>query len=327
MTLAGSRRVHFYDTRPATTHLAGEVIRGLAQRPRRLPPKLFYDERGSALFDAICELPEYYLTRTETALIENNLDEIAALVGSDSVLIELGSGSGRKVRPVLARLRPRAYVPLDISREHLLAASAEVADEFPWLDVRATCIDYTTELTLPFALPASRRVAFFPGSTIGNFERDDAVRFLQRIRAMVGYDGAIIIGVDTKKDKTVLDAAYNDTRGVTAAFNKNVLLRINRELGATFDSDKFDHCAFYNVAKGRVEMHLVSTRRQIVRCGNIRFIFEEGETIHTENSYKYCDTEFRAVARLAGLESGGIWTDAGRNFSMHYLTVPRADRL
>ncbi len=322
MTVVASQRVRFYDTQPPAAGLCSEVIRGLGRRPRTLPPKLFYDERGSVLFNAICELPEYYLTRTETAIIERNLDEIAALAGPDCVLLELGSGSGRKARPVIERLQPRTYVPLDISREHLLAASTEVADEFPWLEIRATCIDYTTDLILPFILPACRRVAFFPGSTIGNFEPHDATRFLESIRRMVGVGGAIIIGVDTKKEAHMLDAAYNDSCGITAEFNKNILHRINRDLGAKFICDQFEHDAFYNEPRGRVEMHLVSTVHQVVGFKNIRFVFEKGETIHTENSYKYTTDEFVAIATAAGFSSSRIWSDDANKFSVHYLTVP-----
>lgn len=324
MTRARRRRIQFYDTLPAPIRLADEVLSGLARRPRSLPPKLFYDERGSALFDAICETPEYYLTRTETAILNDRLDEIAALAGPGCVLIELGSGSSHKARALIERLQPLAYVPLDISREHLLAASARVAAQFPWLDVRATCIDYTAELALPFDLPPRRRIGFFPGSTIGNFEPDDAIEFLGNVRRMLGADGALIIGVDTKKSPAELHAAYNDARGVTAAFNRNIMERINRELGATFDPGKFQHYAFYNNEKGRVEMHLVSTEYQVVRISNVRFVFERGERIHTESSYKYSDAGFLRIARAAGFDSRRVWSDAERKFAVHYLVTRAA---
>ena len=320
------RRVQFYDTHPTTAQLSVEVFRGLARRPRSLPPKLFYDERGSALFDAICEAPEYYLTRTETAILHQRLEEIATLAGEGCILIELGSGSSRKARPLIERLQPRAYVPLDISREHLLAASTEVASQFPWLTVCATCMDYTAALDLPFDLPPCRRIAFFPGSTIGNFEPPDAAGFLHNIARTLGPGGALIIGVDTKKSADLLHAAYNDAGGVTAAFNRNIMERINRELDATFDAEKFEHDAFYNDEKGRVEMHLVSTEHQVVRIDNIRFVFERGERLHTESSYKYDDEEFASLARTAGFTSQHVWTDPDHKFAVHCLTVPAAHR-
>ena len=316
------QRVRFYDSHPVTSSLYDAVLEGLASQPKSLPPKFFYDERGSELFDAICELPEYYLTRAETEILERNLGEISQLIGAGCILIELGSGNSRKVRRLIDVIRPQAYVPMDISREYLFSAATDVATEFPWLSVYAACVDYTNVLDLPFSPPLRRRVAFFPGSSIGNFEPADAVAFMNNTARLVGPGGGLLIGVDLKKDHAVLNAAYNDMAGVTAAFNRNLLSRINRELQATFNPDNFHHCAYYNGAAGRIEMHLVSAADQIVRVENVRFIFHEEETIHTESSYKYHVMEFQALAQRAGFQPRRVWTDAAGMFSVHFLTVP-----
>ena len=314
-------RLSFYDAHPRAADLREEVLAGLRRRPRAIPPKFFYDAEGSRLFDAITETPEYYPTRTEIGILKANCAAIAARVGAACLLVEPGSGSCEKVRLLLEGLRPVAYVPLDISRDHLELASGRVAAEFPWLEVHAACADFTQLLELPFTAPDAPRVAFFPGSSIGNFDPAGAVAFLADVAALVGQGGNLLIGVDLKKDAAVLDAAYNDAQGVTAAFNLNLLARINRDLGADFDLATFRHHAFYNAALGRVEMHLLSQRRQTVHLAGESFDFEAGEGIHTENSYKYSIEEFQALARRAAFEPAEVWTDPARLFSVHLLTV------
>jgi len=312
--------IRFRDEHPTVATLRDEVLLGLAARPRRIAPKFFYDRRGSQLFDAICELPEYYPTRTEMAILESCAGEIAALAGRDCTLIELGSGASKKVRLLLERLRPRRYLGVDISREFLLESVQRLAGDYPWLEVHAACADFAQDFDLPDDAGTAPRLAFFPGSTVGNFEPHEARAFLQRIRRLVQPDGALLIGVDLKKDPQVLARAYNDSVGVTAAFNLNLLERLRAELGAELDPRGFRHRAFYDAARGRIEMHLVSRRAQEIRVLGRRFRFEPGETIHTENSYKYSVEEFHALARGAGLRPQRVWLDPRRLFSVHYLT-------
>jgi dimethylhistidine N-methyltransferase len=299
------------------------VLQGLAARPKRIAPKYFYDERGSQLFDAICTLPEYYLTRTEMGILEFCANEVARLMGPDCTLIEFGSGASRKIRLLLETLRPRCYLGVDISRDFLIQSVRRLAADYPWLEVHAACADFSLELELPQAAASGRRLVFFPGSTIGNFEPYEALAFLQRLRRLMHPDGALLIGVDLKKDPQILHDAYNDWQGVTAAFNLNLLERLRRELGAELDLDGFRHRAFYNAAHGRIEMHLVSRRAQEIRILGRRFGFESGECVHTENSYKYTVEEFRALARRAGRWPARVWRDVGGLFSVHYLTTAR----
>jgi dimethylhistidine N-methyltransferase len=314
-------RVHDRQSSPAT--FVEEVLQGLAACPKRIAPKYFYDERGSRLFDAICELPEYYLTRTEMAILESCADDVARLAGSDCTLIELGSGASRKIRLLLETLRPRHYLGVDISREFLIESARRLAADYPWLEVHAACADFSQELEVPDATANGRRLAFFPGSTIGNFEPHEALTFLQRVRRLVQPDGALLIGVDLKKDPQILHAAYNDRQGITAAFNLNLFERLRRELGAELDPDGFRHRAFYNTLHGRIEMHLLSRRAQEVRILGRCFGFEAGESVHTESSYKYTVEEFRALARRAGLWPVRVWRDTEQLFSVHYLSAAR----
>jgi dimethylhistidine N-methyltransferase len=318
---ASAAAIRFYDYEPTPADFLGEVLAGLRRKPAAIPPKFFYDAEGSRLFDAICEAPEYYPTRTEMRILSDNAGAIAECIGGECLLVEPGSGSSEKVRLLLHSLRPHAYVPMDISRDHLLAAARRVADEYPWLDVHAACVDFTAPLQLPYRPDGVRTVAFFPGSSLGNFEPGDAERFLRNLRAMVGDDGGLLIGVDLKKDNATLEAAYNDAAGVTAAFNRNLLTRINRELGGDFDVAQFHHRAFYNGMRGRVEMHLVSASDQTIHLGRERFRFTAGDSIHTENSYKYDVEQFRALARRAGFASGPVWLDDDRLFSVHFLSA------
>lgn len=320
--------VPLVDLRPEAGSFRDDVIAGLSQSARSLPPKYFYDARGSELFEAICELPEYYPTRTEVALMLDRGAAMARHPGPGCAVIEYGSGSGRKTRILLEALRPRAYVPIDIAREQLEKTAAEISRAFPGVAVTAVCADYSRPLELPRgAVPASaRRVVYFPGSTIGNLTPPEAAAFLDVARRLAGAGGGMLVGVDLKKDSARLNAAYNDARGVTARFNLNLLARINRELGGDFDLSAFRHHAFYNQRLGRVEMHLVSLRQQRVRVDGVSFSFRGGETIHTESSYKYTATEFQALARGAGFEPVEYWTDAEALFAVHYLAVPSRAR-
>jgi dimethylhistidine N-methyltransferase len=313
--------VTFYDFHPVQANLHDEVLRGLNQAIRGIPPKFFYDERGSQLFDDICNTPEYYPTRTEIGILQHNINAISECLGSECLLVEPGSGSSEKVRLLLDDVKPQAYVPMDISKEYLLAAAEQLALEYPWLDIHATCIDFTKAMTLPLAADEHRTVAFFPGSSIGNFEPRDAIHFLKNIANLVQPHGGLLIGVDLKKAPSILNAAYNDTRGVTAEFNFNLLRRINRELHADFDVNKFEHRAFYNESDGRIEMHLVSTENQEININGDTFRFEAGESIHTENSYKYSVEEFKALANQAGFDLVNVWTDADNLFSVHYYQI------
>jgi L-histidine Nalpha-methyltransferase len=311
----------FHDLAPGEDSFRDAVLAGLSDTPKSLPCKFFYDERGSALFDAICETPEYYLTRTELAILEQRAPEIATRIGPNCRLIELGSGASRKVRLLLDALdAPLFYVPVDISREYLRDAAANVASDFPDLDVVAVCADYTR----PFELPrldgfAGKRVGFFPGSTIGNFEPEGVVSFLQHCGRLLGPGAEMLIGADVKKDKAVLDAAYNDAEGLNAAFNLNLLHRIAKELDSDIAIDQFEHVAFYNPDKGRVELYIRSSAAQNVSIAGRRFAFAAGEMIHTENSYKYAIAEFQGLAARAGFRALETWTDAAGMFAVYYL--------
>ena len=316
-------RTPYIDLKPDSASFLRDVIAGLSRPRKALSPKYFYDERGSALFEAICELPEYYPTRTEMAMMQAHAADMARCLGPDCLLIEYGSGSGRKTRVLLAALKPVAYVPVDIAAAQLRAWAAELAQEFAGLTIVAVCADYSRRLALPESanMKARRRAIYFPGSTIGNLTTPEARKFLLRARTLTGAGGAMLVGVDLKKDPARLHAAYNDAQGVTAAFNLNLLTRINRELGGDFDLSSFRHDAFYNARLGRIEMHLVSLKEQSVSVAGHRFAFHAGETVHTENSYKYSVAEFQALARTAGFAPERCWTDAGGLFAIHYLVA------
>jgi dimethylhistidine N-methyltransferase len=307
-----------------TERFLAEVLRGLRKPVKELPCKYFYDEEGSRLFDAICELDEYYLTRTELAILGRHAPKMAALLGPGCLLVEFGSGSGLKTRLLLDALPgPAAYVPVDLAREHLLHSAEELRARYPGLEVLPLCADFTDNLDLAAPRkPAARRTVYFPGSTIGNFGPRAMHRLLRRIAGLCGPGGALLVGTDLQKDAAILEPAYDDSRGVTAAFNLNLLRRINRELGADFDPGAFRHRAVYNRARGRIEMHLVSLRDQAVRVEEEVFSFAEGESIRTECSYKYDMGRFREQAAAAGLEVARVWTDERRLFAVQYLTVP-----
>ena len=314
--------IRFYDHHPEQADFYTDVIQGLQKDQKRIPPKYFYDQKGSELFDQICVTDEYYPTRTELSILKDNASEIADNIGPECLLVEPGSGSSYKVRTLLDTLKPQAYVPMDISKTYLIEAASRLSADYPWLEVHASCIDFTDQLHLPEVLPEeAKKVAFFPGSSIGNFEPADAVHFLADVADMVGEDGGLLIGVDLKKDRGILDAAYNDEQDVTARFNLNLLTRINKELNGEFDLARFEHHAFYNELQGRIEMHLVSNVEQQVVVDDVLIQFDRGESIHTENSYKYSIAEFQQLARQAGFTADMVWTDERDLFSLHYLTA------
>ena len=309
----------------ASSEFARELRAGLARPARGISPKFFYDARGSALFDDICGLPEYYPTRTELRILADSAAEIAAHIGPQAEIVEFGAGSLTKVRLLLDALdAPRRYIPIDISGDHLEGAVARLRADYPGLAVQPVAADYTMPLVLPApGEGAGRRVGFFPGSTLGNFTPDEALSFLQ-LAARLLRGGGLLLGVDLVKDPAVLHAAYNDSQGVTAAFNLNLLRRANAELGSDFDVDGFTHAAFYNAPHRRIEMHLVSRRRQTVTFEGRTYEFAEGETLHTENSHKFTIDDLRALAVRAGFTPKAVWTDADRLFSVHWLQAPGA---
>jgi dimethylhistidine N-methyltransferase len=299
---------------------AADVIAGLGAKPKFLPPKYFYDLAGSGLFDRITELPEYYPTRSELELLSKHAPEIASLFPPASALIEFGSGSSRKARIVLrAAASVEAYVPVDISGDFLQQDAARLRRDFPHLAIIPVVADFTALTALPAEIGTRPRAGFFPGSTIGNFEPHEACAFLRRAGTILGTGAVLIVGIDLEKSPDILYRAYNDAEGVTAKFNLNLLARINRELGANFDVGAFEHHAFYNAERHRIEMHLASTRRQKVRIGDVTVEFRAGETIHTENSYKYSIESFQAMARGSGWSALKAWTDG--LFSVHALRM------
>ncbi|HEY6241425.1 MAG TPA: L-histidine N(alpha)-methyltransferase [Burkholderiales bacterium] len=315
--------VRFYSFLPSAVGFLQDVVAGLVLDQKSIPAKYFYDEQGCRLFEAICELPEYYLTRTETGILRGNIADIAQFIGPEVELIELGSGVQAKTRILIQALQTQLYVPIDIAIDTLRASSSELAGRFPFLNVVGICADYTQPLTLPefVGVPIRRKAVFFPGSTIGNFTPAEALVFLKQARKMAGPGGILLIGVDLKKDKAVLDAAYADARGVTAQFNLNLLHRINRELAADFQVNRFRHKAFYDPLMGRVEMHLESLYSQFVRVAGRRFDFARGETIHTEISCKYSVAEFQELGKRAGFTPEKVWTDPEQLFSVHGMVA------
>jgi len=315
----------FADIHAEHNEFLSEAIKGLRAHQKALPCKYFYDERGASLFCEICELPEYYITRIETRLLRAVSSEIAEAIGPNSQMIEFGIGSSKKIRVILDALTtPASFVAVDISRESIISVTKTLAAEYPGLSVHAVCADFTQPFEIPRMTGFGRRIAFFPGSSLGNFTHDGAVDFLAGAARQVGLGGGMLIGIDLKKDPTLLTAAYNDAAGVTAKFNLNILLRLNTEFGANFDLDAFAHRAVYNAEAGRIEMHLVSRCQQKVNLGGEIFNFETDEFIHTENSYKYSVDEFQCLVRRAGFEPVQVWTDQNGLFSIHFLSVSTA---
>lgn len=304
------------------TLFAEDVVKGLSAYPKWLPAKHFYDAEGSRLFERITTLPEYYPTRSELSILRDRASEIAGLIPEHSALVEFGSGSTAKIRLVLeAAPKLAAYAPVDISAEYLEEQATALRRDFPKLEVIPVVADFTQRFELPAKIRSYSCGGFFPGSTIGNFEPLAAVKFLRNAARILGRGAVMIIGVDLVKDKKVLDAAYNDSEGVTAAFNLNLLTRINRELDGNFDLDQFEHNAFFEAERQRVEMHLVSRTAQKVVISGRAFEFERGETIHTENSYKYTPQGFADLARQAGWNEHSFWTDRDGNFSVRVLVL------
>ncbi|MEE2707684.1 MAG: L-histidine N(alpha)-methyltransferase [Planctomycetota bacterium] len=318
-----SQPIDLLNQRPEADIFRDDVVRGLSCDHKRLPCKYFYDQRGSALFEAICELDEYYLTRTELAIMDRSVKEITSKFGTDVMLIEFGSGSSRKTRMLLDHLRDlAAYVPIDISRDHLMQTAADLATAYPRVELLPVCADFSKPFQLPSASRTPlRNIVYFPGSTIGNFRPDDAVALLSRIAAMCGAGGGLLIGIDLKKDTGVLEAAYNDSAGITAQFNLNLLLRINRELGADFDLDRFQHLATYNQSRGRIEMYLASRCDQTVTLGEHQFEIANGEAIRTEYSHKYDVGQFDRMANAAGFCLRQCWQDELARFGILYFEV------
>ena len=313
------------ETDPALEDEVENILAGLMAPRKCLSPKYFYDDFGLRLFEEICRLPEYYLTRTERKIMESHLPEMAALIGPQVSVIEFGSGSSQKIRQLLDSLaEPAAYVPVDISAAYLSTMASSLARDYPALQVLPVLADFTRPFELPsHAVAPLRNLVFFPGSTIGNFERPEARSLLEVMRHEAGPGGALLIGVDLKKDSRIVRVAYNDTAGVTARFNLNVLRRLNSELGANFDLSSFRHEAVYDELQGRIEMRLVSRKAQRARVAGHSIDFRVGEHILTEYSHKYSLDEFAALARSAGLEAAGAWCDPDALFSVHYLTVPQ----
>ncbi len=318
---AGSLKLLDYE--PTADDFLEEVLAGLRKNKKTLPCKFFYDDRGSKLFDRICELDEYYVTRTEIAIMREYAGEMAKAIGPESLVVEYGSGSATKTRILLDHLEsPAGCVLVDISREHLLRVASGMAVDFPEIEILPVCANFTE----PFELPgpkknAARAVGYFPGSTIGNFALEEAKSLLKNIAGVCGEGGGLLIGADLKKDVKLLEAAYDDSEGVTAAFNLNLLTRMNRELDADFEVDRFRFRSFYNEEKGRVESNLVSESAQTVHVGGEEFRFEKDETIHTESSHKYSLDDFAALAAETGFRVENVWMDENRMFSVQFLSV------
>ncbi len=317
-----TRTIELIDLHPRRAGFLTEVVEGLSRPQKELSAKYFYDQRGSELFEAITRLPEYYLTRTEISILNENVAEIAELLGSRFALIEYGSGSSTKVRILLDHVGPETvYMPVDISEIHLRESAEALAVDYPHLQIIAVCADYTAQFEIPESTRYDKKVVFFPGSTIGNLEPASAHEFLRDTARALKAGDALLIGVDLRKDEQRLHAAYNDAAGVTAAFNRNILTHVNSELGAAFDENQFEHVAFYNAAEGRIEMHLRSLVEQSIVVGSTKFSFAAGETIHTENSYKYTVEGFHALLEGTDFRATKVWTDAEQLFSVHYLQV------
>jgi dimethylhistidine N-methyltransferase len=306
---------------PDRDEFLADVLAGLSEPPYALSPKYLYDRRGSELFDRICELEAYYPTRTELAIFAEHGAAMAERIGPGALVVELGSGSSNKTRALLDHLdRPAAYVPMEISGSHLAAAAERIRATYPDLEVLPVCADYTREVTLPQpTLPARHTLLYFPGSTIGNFDPPDAEAFLARLAQLAGSGGGLLVGVDLTKDVAVLERAYDDPEGVTAAFNRNLLTRLRNELGAELDPQAFAHRAAFNAELGCVEMHLESQREQTVRIGGRAIPFARGQSLRTERSYKYTLAGFEALAKRSGWTVAGVWTDPDDWFSVHYL--------
>jgi dimethylhistidine N-methyltransferase len=320
-TAAKLSNVLFEDQQPTVGDNRAELIEGLSRKQKQINPKYFYDQIGSELFEKITQQHEYYPARTEKSILSKYASEIASYCGEDCILIEPGSGSSEKVRLLLETLQPAAYVPLDISADFLYQAAQKLGREFPWLNIHAICADFSDQWHARTRLKGGRRVVFYPGSTIGNMEPALAQKFLSNLREWIGHDGSVLIGVDLHKPEHLLNAAYNDAQGVTAEFNLNVLNSMNNLINADFNPDDFSHHAFYNNDLKRIEMHLVSKDTQTVNVDGRLIQFDKGETLHTENSYKYSLASFTALTNAAGFTLEKSWLDEDELFSVHYLSI------
>jgi dimethylhistidine N-methyltransferase len=314
------------DFEPDTQSFLEDLVDGLSKPQKSLPSKYFYDQRGSQLFDQICELEEYYPTRTELAIMQNHSGDMARVIGPECLLVEYGSGSSIKTRLLLDNLEtPVAYMPLDISRDHLESSAETLNRSYPDIEVLPICADFTRPFDLPDpTTDAQRRVVYFPGSTLGNFTPESSELLLRQVAQVCGNNGGLLLGLDLHKDTETLERAYNDASGVTAQFNLNILARANRELDSNFNLPEFDHVAFYNTRDGRIEMHLRSRSRQTVSIDDLRFHFDENETICTEYSHKFCLDDFRNLAARAGLIMKKVWTDDRHWFGVVWLTTEGA---
>lgn len=315
----------FHDYQPEFESLADAVINGLSQSPKTLHPKFFYDEAGSKLFDAICQQPEYYIPRVEQHILQDNAEEMIAHIGKQAVIIEPGAGSSIKIRYLLDRMHgefaPSMYVPMDISAAHLKQSAQNLANDYPETRIDAICVDHTKPYHLPDDVPTQQRLFFYPGSSLGNFHPAEAIDFLRVLHEESGENGALLIGVDTKKSTDILNAAYNDQAGVTAAFNRNVLQHIQANLKTNLNPDNFTHHAFYQAEKGRIEMHLHSKIAQQIYVNDHSFSLDADESIHTENSYKYTNIELQALAHEAGWQSRTVWQDEQGLFAVYYFSA------
>ena len=308
-----------FDRQPSAADRRKEVLAGLLSEPKFVSAKYFYDQRGSELFEAITQQPEYYPTRTELSLLDQHLREIATAVGTGVCLVEYGSGSSQKIRKVLEHIRPSAYVPVDISRDHLEDTASELHADYPWLDILPTCADLTTSFALPEPVRDLPKVGFYPGSSIGNFQPEQAVAFLANAAATLGSGSHFLIGVDCKKATATLEAAYNDAAGVTAEFNRNLLTHIAGVLGVDIDPGRFSHRAIYNPQEGCIQMFLDVIKPCSINLGKQQITFAAGESIHTENSYKYDAAEFVCLVQRGGFTEVACWTDPNQLFSVFLL--------
>jgi dimethylhistidine N-methyltransferase len=315
--------IGWIDLRVQQIDFEGDVVAGMRRTPRTVPAKYFYDATGSDLFEQITELPEYYLTRTELAILRRDAAAMVEHFGAGHALVEFGSGSSIKVRLLLdaAAGRTTTYMPVDLSADFLRESALRIAAEYPAIEVIAVCADYTALPLIPDCAATGKRVVYFPGSTLGNLEPAEAQRFFKQTASILRAGDGMLIGVDLRKSAQVLNAAYNDSQGVTAEFNRNILRRLNRELDAGFDVDSFEHVSFYNEGEGRIEMHLRAAHDHEVRVGDEKFAIAAGELIHTENSYKYDDASFARLTAGSGFEKVASWTDEGSNFAVHYLEI------
>lgn len=319
-TAVESPGVFFYDYNLQESDQRSEILQGLRKPQKTISAKYFYDEKGSNLFEAITDLPEYYPTRTEIGLLKKYSQQIIEEAGQDSVLIEYGSGASTKIRLLLESLKPKAYVPMDISKDFLYECAIQLRKEYPWLEIHATCLDFKEQARLPSRInKQAKRIAFFPGSSLGNFSPEEATKFLKGVRETVGDEGALLIGIDLDKDVSTLEAAYNDAQGVTALFNLNILNHINQLGSGSFNPEHFEHNAFYNQEEQRIEMHLVSQFDQVASIYGERISLKAGETILTEYSHKYRADQFLDDVRQAGFLGKHFWTDDKQNFGLFWL--------